>query len=131
MFKLNLVRTSLCGPSRTFVGGAGAHPLKVGDITHLPTVIVSSGQFLNSANLMLGTYCKKYPKVPVGILSEKNRPVLHDFSKDLYVHNSFKNESAAGKSLFTAPKKGEFYRIDSDVVQYDPKNNKLILQDRE
>lgn len=130
MFRRALKKTSLYAPLRRFAGGSGAHPQKIGDKTHMETAIVASGQFLNSGNLMLGAFCKKNQKLPVGIYSDKSRLIVHEYSKDLYIHDSFKNESASCKGIFSNPKKGIFYKIDSDVVKYDPENNKIVLQDK-
>ncbi|CAG9310622.1 unnamed protein product [Blepharisma stoltei] len=129
MFSRALGKTSLYVPLRSF-SGAGAHPQKLGDKTHLETAIVGQGQYLNAGNLMLGTFCKKHPKLPVALISDKTRLVVHEFSKDLYVHDSYKNESSTGKAIFAAPKKGFFYRIDSDVLKFDPKNNKLVMAEK-
>ena len=71
---------------------------------------------MNTANNMLGSYCKKFPKEPVAFFSEKSRTIHHDYSKDLHAHQAFKNEDSIGKGLFAAPKKGYFYKIDNDVI---------------
>lgn len=116
---------------RRSAGFSSAKPLKIGDATHLPTAIVGGGQFLNTSNVMLGAFCKKNPDSHVGLISDKARPIFHEFSKDLYAHGAFKNEGASGKGIFSTPPKGKFYRIESEVVEYLPKENKLVLQDRE
>jgi hypothetical protein len=54
----------------------------------------------------------------------------HEFSKDLHAHQAFKNEASTGKGIFTAPKKGHFYKIESDVIEFLPNENKLVLQER-
>jgi sulfide:quinone oxidoreductase len=122
---------SLTKTVRRSAGFSSAKPLKIGDLTHLPTAIVAGGQFLNTSNVMLGAFCKKNLDSPVGLISDKTRPIFHEFSKDLFTHGAFKNEGASGKGIFTTPPKGKFYRIEGDVVEYRPQENKLVLQDRE
>jgi sulfide:quinone oxidoreductase len=129
MFRHCLAK-GLCNPPARFAGGIGAKPLKLGDKTHIETIIVASGQFFNTANVMLGAFCKVSPNEDVGLFSEKTRPVMHEFSKDLSMHLSFKDEEATGKGLFAGPPKGHFYRIDSDVVKFEPDQRKVILQDK-
>lgn len=126
-----LSRNQLPAGVRSFAGGAGAKPLKLGDKTHLETAIVAGGQFANSANAMLGAFCKKNPTENVAFFSDKSRGIFHEFSKDLHAQGAFKNEAATGKSIFTAPKKGHFYKIESDVVKFQPEKNRLVLQDKE
>ena len=130
MLRRALSKSAFNKTPRRFAGGGGAHPQKLGDKTHLETAIVASGEFFNSGNMMLGAFCKKHPKEPVALLSDKSRAIFHEFSKDLHAHDAFKNESATGKGIFTPPKKGFFYKIESDVVRYEPENNKLVLQDK-
>lgn len=129
MFRRSLSKTVIGVPAR-FAGGIGAKAQKLGDKTHIETVIVAVGQYLNTANVMTGAFCKVNEKEPVGIFSEKTRPIVHEYSKDLYCHLSFKNEDATGKGIFLTPPKGHFYRIDSDVLTFDPANNKINLQDK-
>ena len=129
MFRRSLSRTSFGVPVR-FAGGVGAKAQKLGEKTHIETIIVAVGQYLNTANIMTGAFCKVNEKEPVGVFSEKARPVAHEYSKDLFTHLSFKNEDATGKSIFMTPPKGHFYRIDSDVLSFDPANNKVNLQDK-
>jgi sulfide:quinone oxidoreductase len=107
-----------------------AKPQKLGDKTHIDTIIASVGQFMNPANAMLGAFCKYNPKEDVGIFCDKSRISAHEYSKDLLTHLSFKDEDATGKGIFAAPKKGHFYRIENDVIQFDPENKKVILQDK-
>mmetsp|Transcript_9225 Transcript_9225/g.17522 ORF Transcript_9225/g.17522 Transcript_9225/m.17522 type:complete len:473 (-) Transcript_9225:23-1441(-) len=126
-----LPSTSLNRTVRRSAGFSAAKPLKIGDETHLPTAIVGGGQFLNTANVMLGAFCKKNPDSPVGLISDKARPIFHEFSKDLHAHGAFKNEGASGKGIFSTPPKGKFYRIESEIVEFRPTENKLILQDRD
>lgn len=130
MFRTALRSNAFFAPSRSFAGGSGAAPQKLGDKSHLETAIISSGQFLNTGNMMLGAFCKKHNKAPVALFADKSRTIYHEFSKDLYAHDAFKNETATGKSIFTAPKKGVYYRIESEVQSIDPENNKLTLQDK-
>jgi sulfide:quinone oxidoreductase len=56
---------------------------------------------------------------------------MHEFSKDLYAHGAFKNESSMGKSIFQAPAKGHFYKLESDVLELKPQEKKLVLQEKE
>ena len=63
-------------------------------------MIVSLGEFLNTANNAIGSYCHADKKGEVGILSDKTRYNLHDYSKDLLAHQSFKNEAAKNRVSF-------------------------------
>jgi sulfide:quinone oxidoreductase len=123
-------RKSLYAPPARFAAGIALKPQKVGDKTHFETAIVASGQFLNTANVMLGAFCKENEKEHVAIFNDKSRPAFHEFSKDLHAQISYKDEAATGKILFEAPAKGLFYKIDSDPLKIDPDNNKIILQDK-
>ena len=129
MFGRTLTKQAFKLPSRS-AGGMGAKPQKLGDKTHIETIIASVGQFLNPANSMLGAFCKYNEKENVAIFSDKSRGVLHEYSKDLYAHLSFKDEEATGKGIFVTPKKGHFYKVDNDVIQFDPENKKVVLQDK-
>ena len=124
------IRKSVYGLPIRFAGGISAKPQKLGDKTHLETAVVSTGQFANTANLMLGAFCKANVKEPVAYFGDKSRGILHEFSKDLHAHMSYKDEEATGKGIFETPPKGHFYKIDSDVQKIDPENNKLYLQDK-
>jgi hypothetical protein len=112
---------------KRFAGGSGAKPQKLDDKTHLETAIVGLGEFGNTANSMLGAFCKKNHHEPVGFICDKNRMFKHEFSKDLHAHQAFKNEASTGKGIFTAPKKGHFYKIESDVMEFLPSENKVVL----
>jgi sulfide:quinone oxidoreductase len=129
MFRHCLSKSVYAPPVR-FAGGIAAKPQKLGDKTHIETVIVAVGQYLNTGNTMLGAFCKANLKEPVALFSEKTRPVMHEYSKDLYMHLSFKDEEATGKGIFTGPPKGHFYKIDADVMKFEPENNKIYLQDK-
>lgn len=111
--------------------GGSAKPQKLGDKSHLEVAIVAAGQFANTANTMLGAFCKHFPKTPVAFMSDRARPIMHEFSKDLYAHGSFKNESSMGKAIFQAPVKGHFYKIDSDVLALKPEEKKIVMQEKE
>lgn len=115
---------------KRFAGGAGAKPQKLEDKLHLETAIVGLGEFGNTANQCLGTFCKKNEHEPVAFISDKNRTFKHEFSKDLHAHQAFKNEASTGKGIFTSPKKGHFYKIDSDVIEFQPDDNRIVLQEK-
>jgi hypothetical protein len=87
---------------------------------HIPTLIVSLGEFLNTANGVIGKFCKDDHHAPVGIVSDKARYNIRDYSKDLLAHNSYKNEAAKNKSSFVGPGHGHFYRIEMDVLKFEP-----------
>lgn len=112
---------------RGFAGMGGAKPHKLGDKTHLETAVVAGGQFLNTANMALGAFCKKHHHEPVGLISDKNRQNYHEYSKDLHAQGAFKNEAATAKGIFASPHKGHFYKIESEVVRFEPEKNKLVL----
>lgn len=117
---------------RSFAGmGGAAKPHKLGDKSHFEVAVVAAGQFTNTANMMLGTFCKHFPKTPVAFIGDRSRPIMHEFSKDLFAHGAFKNESSMGKSIFQAPAKGFFYKIDSDALEIKPAEKKIVLQEKE
>ena len=89
--------------------------MKLGDKSHIPVMVVSLGEFLNTANSVLSTFCTIDKETEAAILADKSRYNFHDFSKDLYAHQSYKNEISKNKSSFMTPKKGHFYRIEMDV----------------
>ena len=111
--------------------GGSVKPQKLGDKTHLEVAVVAAGQFTNTANMMLGTFCKHFPKTPTALIGDRSRPIMHEFSKDLYAHGAFKNEGSMGKSIFQAPAKGHFYKIDGDALELKPKENKIVMQEKE
>ena len=124
------LRKTIYGAPLRFAGGFSAKPQKVGDKTHFETVVLGTGQFLNTANVMFGAFCKANPKEPAVLISDKSRGIFHEFSKDLHSHISYKDEAATGKGIYEAPPKGVFYKIEADVQRIDADNNKLIMQDR-